>query len=222
MFEQIMNLADLGYIPVARKVHTDRKGETSFSYSKGFTSKDFGRGREDIPRFLAATANADPILHQIIMLGAYTGCRYAELANLTKANLKSDHMVITDAKTKAGNRDVPLHHKIAELIHRLAQESTSDFVIDGLLLKDKGRRGAEVGVRFGKLKKSMGFRSRVHSFHSIRKTVMTILEQSGANPIAVNRLLGWTIGGEGYGTYSGGASMKQLKDTVNLIDYSEL
>jgi integrase len=177
---------------------------------------------EDIPRFLAATANSDQLLHDMILLGAYTGCRYAELANLTKDRLKADHMVVIEAKTKAGNRIVPLHPKISDLIHRFAAESTSTYVIDGLILKDKGRRGAEVGQRFGRLKKSMGFKPRVHSFHSIRKTVMTILEQSGANPIAVNRLLGWTVGGEGYKTYSGGASMKQLKDTVNLIDYSEL
>jgi integrase len=174
---------------------------------------------EDIPRFLAATANSDQLLHEMILLGAYTGCRYSELVNLTKDRLKPDHMVVIEAKTKAGNRIVPLHPKVSDLIHRFAAESTSTYVIDNLGVLTDGRRGTEVTQRFGKLKKSMGFKPRVHSYQSIRKTVMTILEQSGANPIAVNRLLGWTVGGEGYKTYSGGASMKQLKDTVGLITY---
>jgi integrase len=174
---------------------------------------------EDIPRFLAATADNDPLLHEMILLGAYTGCRYSELVSLTKDRLKADHMIVIEAKTKAGNRIVPLHPKISDLIHRFAQDSTSTYVIDNLGVLTDGRRGTEVTQRFGKLKKSMGFKPRVHSFQSIRKTVMTILEQSGANPIAVNRLLGWTIRGEGYGTYSGGASMQQLRDTVALIEY---
>jgi len=176
----------------------------------------------EINRLLAATGNANPTLHTMILLAAYTGCRFSELALLTKDNLSHDHLVVTGAKTKSGNRIVPLHHKIADLIHSLAEASTNDYAIGNLRTVADGRRGSSILVQFGNLKDDLGFAKRVHSFHSIRGTVATLLEQAGANPIALHRLLGHGISSESYGTYSGGASMKQLKDTVNLIDYSEL
>ena len=68
-------------------------------------------------------------------------------------------------------------------------------------------------------KSSLGYQKRVHSFHSIRATVATLMEQAGANPVTMHRLLGHGLSGETFGTYSGGASMTQLRETVELIDY---
>jgi integrase len=173
----------------------------------------------DMQGFWAATANSDLQLHELITLAAYTGCRYSELTLLKKPNLRQDHFVVTGAKTKAGNRTIPLHPEIIDLIHELANRSTDEYVIPDLLLLKNGKRGLSQQIRFGTLKSSLGYQKRVHSFHSIRATVATLMEQAGANPVTMHRLLGHGLSGETFGTYSGGASMTQLRETVELIDY---
>ena len=82
-------------------------------------------------------------------------------------------------------------------------------------------RGASnaVGKRFGRLKRATlaDGDSRQKCFHSIRKSVVTILEQSGVAEGVAADLVGHEKPNITYNVYSGGCSVGQLYDAILAI-----
>ena len=152
----------------------------------------------------AAMARGDDHLADLITLGMWTGCRIEELCALKVAQVKDDHLSIDDAKTAAGWRDVPIHRELAQTMTRLIKGSNDGYVISGLTLNKYGDRSNAVGKRFGRLKKGLGFGPQ-YVFHSIRKTFVTILYNSGAAEHVVADIVGhekptmtfWALRGRG-------------------------
>ena len=56
--------------------------------------------------------------------------------------------------------------------------SQDGYLLSGLTFNKYGDRSNAIGKRFGRLKQSLGF-SEKKVFHSIRKTVVTLLEDGG-------------------------------------------
>jgi len=72
--------------------------------------------------------------------------------------------------------------------------------------------------RFGTLKRRLGFGSR-YVFHSIRKTVTTLLQQADVTEAVAAGILGHDIPTMTYGLYAEGASSKQKAEAIERIDY---
>jgi integrase len=108
----------------------------------------------------------------------YTGARVEELAMLKEADLDFDDGVlhVRGTKTNAADRVVPIHPALMLLLSALDAQSKDEYVIEGLALDGRGERGKAIGKRFGRLKTAMGYTGRDKVFHSIRKTVATLLE----------------------------------------------
>jgi integrase len=148
----------------------------------------------------------------------WTGCRIEELCALKVEQVKDDHFSIGDAKTKAGWRDVPIHRELAQTMTRLIDDSADGYVLSGLSVNKYGDRSNAVGKRFGRLKKDLDF-GKQHVFHSIRKTVVTILENAGVPENVVADIVGHEKTTMTYGLYSGGLSLVVKHEALNKLAY---
>ncbi len=137
-----------------------------------------------------AIERGDDQLADLIRLGMWTGCRIEELCALKVEQVKDVYFSVDDAKTKAGWRDVPIHRELARTMARLLEGSKDGYVLSGLTVNKYGNRSNGIGKRFGRLKTELGFGAQF-VFHSIRKTVVTILENAGAAENIVACLSGY-------------------------------
>lgn len=186
-----------------------RRGERSFE-------------PEDVVKLLIeAKRNDDEVLFDLIQLAMWTGCRIEELCSLKLDNVKMDRLVIIDAKSKAGNREVPIHTQLSPTVERLRQFSTDGYLMSGLTFNKFGDRSNAIGKRFGRLKNGLGFGSE-HVFHSLRKTVATLLENAHVPEGTSSDILGHKKKTLTYGLYSGGARFENKRDAVELLAYPKI
>jgi integrase len=177
---------------------------------------------DEVIAFLRSpVAQDDDQLSLLITLGMYTGARIEELAMLKKANLDLKQEVIhfKGTKTKAADREVPMHPVLLPILSTLVSDQEEEYVIPGLTIDARGERGKALGKRFGRLKTAMGFKGRDKVFHSIRKTVGTLFEQSEVLEGVAADILGHEKQTMTYGLYSGGSSIKQKREAVHKLKY---
>jgi integrase len=176
---------------------------------------------EDVSKLYAAASASkkaqDKILADLIALGAYTGCRIEELGQIKKDHVKAESIQIEDSKTAAGIREIPIHPVIAPIVSRLLEASKDGFLIEATAATYNKRTNA-LGTRFGRLKTSLGYGER-HVFHSIRKTVVSQLEQAGINENITADIVGHEKPRITYGLYSSGTSLKQKAEALSQVTY---
>ncbi len=165
-----------------------------------------------------ALADGDTALAHLIALGAYSGARIEELCSLTKETSVDGLFTITDAKTDAGIRQVPIHPALVSLVKSLREASKDGYLIPSAAAGKYGVRSDPLSKRFGRMKTAMGF-GPGHVFHSIRKTVSTQLEQAGVAEGITMDILGHEKKTMSYGTYSEGTSTKQKLKAIAKVAY---
>jgi integrase len=173
----------------------------------------------------AKAKKTDPALADLITLGMWTGGRIDSLCALKIEDIKDDHFTILDDKTAAGRRDVPIHSKLKPTIERLIGKRKTGFLIEKTTI-ERGAKGENkyasrsdaIGKRFGKLKAAMKF-GRVHVFHSIRKTVVTLLENAGVSENVTADIVGHEKPRITYGLYSGGNDVSVMKAAIEKLSY---
>ena len=101
---------------------------------------------------------------------------------------------------------------------RLIDDSADGYVLSGLSVNKYGDRSNAVGKRFGRLKKDLDF-GKQHVFHSICKTVVTILENAGVPENVVADIVGHEKTTMTYGLYSGGLSLVVKHEALNKLTY---
>lgn len=148
-----------------------------------------------------------PQLAALIKMGAYTGARIEELCSLKSSDVHAHHFRINDSKTGSGIRDVPIHPHINALFQELKDESPDGFIFSGLTLNKYGDRSNAIGKLFGRLKEHLGFDQR-YTFHSLRSTFVTALENMGISENTTADIVGHKKPRITYGLYSGGASLE--------------
>jgi integrase len=170
----------------------------------------------------AASDKGDEQLIDIIQMAAFTGARIEELCSLKAADVITVDRVkclnITDAKTEAGNREVPIHPSISELIKRLSKDTKDGYLLSGLTFNKYNDRSNAIGKRFGNLKRKFGF-ERSHVFHCFRNTVATLLENAGVPEGVSEDIVGHEKQTMTYGLYSGGTSTKIKYEAIKKIKY---
>lgn len=182
---------------------------------------------EDVIKLVdAARAKKDDAnLHDLILLGAYTGARIEELADLKVEDVKEKDGVkyfeIGDSKTEAGLRDLPVHKDIIPLVEHLVENSTDGYLLPGEPVTANGERSSAIGKSFGRLKTKLGYDKR-YVFHSLRKTLSTLLERQGYHHNQAAEITGHEKVGETYGTYSAGLTIPEKAELLNKITYKGL
>ena len=91
-------------------------------------------------------------------------------------------------------------------------------MLSGLTANKYGDRSNAIGKRFGHLKTASGF-GRQLVFHSIRKTVVTILENAGVAENVVADLVGHEKTTMTFGLYSGGLSLAVKQEALDKLAY---
>lgn len=169
---------------------------------------------------LAANTEGHYALADLILLGTYTGGRIEELCQL-----RTEHVIdadgvqsfdITDSKTVAGIRVVPVHPALTTLVQRLIADSRDGYLVPSDSRNKYGNRSDLHSKAFGRLKKSLGFSDR-HVFHSIRKTVITQLVRADVSGPLIAELVGHETGTVTFDTYSQGASAAQKLMAISKI-----
>ena len=168
----------------------------------------------------------DDGLTAITMLAMYTGARISELAGLRVDSVVTNDGItclkIDDAKTKAGNRAVPIHPKIQGLVKTLITDSTDGYLVTGVKSKGgKDRRADVLGKRYGRLVRNDCKLPKSKVFHCFRNTVATKLESTGVPENIAADIVGHDKATMTYGLYSGGTSTQQKFDAVKSIEYKK-
>jgi integrase len=173
----------------------------------------------DVVRLLrAAVARGDGQLADLIRLAMYSGARREELCALRVADVASDRFTITEAKTSAGVRTVPIHTELAGVLARLTKTSRDGYVLSGLTANRNGDRGDALGKRFTRHKQALGF-DGLHVFHSLRGTFITMLERAGVPEGTVQDLVGHERSTLTGNTYSGKSTFEMRRDALALLAY---
>lgn len=175
---------------------------------------------ELIKIYTESAKKTDIALCQLIRIAAYTGARIEEICALQKehVSIKNESFKIIKSKTNAGERLIPIHSKIIPLITKLLDNEDPIYLIPNLTKSKYDERSNAIGKRFGRLKKKLGF-SKLHVFHSIRKTVSTQLENAEVLENITADILGHQKPNITYGLYSGGTILDLKRKEIEKIHY---
>lgn len=150
------------------------------------------------------------------VMGAYTGARITELAQLLVADLKQDgeQWLLTIAaseewqsvKNKPSERTIPLHAELVRLglpeYAAAMQKAGHKRLFPLLPVSEVNNAGGAFSSWFSKLKSSSGWGLDT-TFHSFRHTVETLLRRAEAYPLHIDKYVGHKHdGGEGSKTYA--------------------
>ncbi len=168
----------------------------------------------------AAEDKGDQQLVDLITLAMYSGARLGELCALKVEAVDLDEWLFTivDAKSDAGWRQVPVHANLQGTMERLVRDSADGYVLSGLTANQYGERKGAIGQRFGKMKTAMGF-DKTRDFHSVRRTVATILENAGVLEGVTADIVGHAKKTLTYGLYSGGATLETKRAALEKLVY---
>ena len=238
MEEDSKSIKTIGsYLSACREFwnYLERQGEIPSDSNTPFNSRDVlptRRSKKEISRdntswavFNKAEVNSllngakkDAMLYDLIKIGIYTGARIEEICSVKVTDIAEESFTIRDSKTPSGNREVPLHDQLKDLIKELKNSSQDGYLLSGLSEDKDGKRSGAIGKRFGRLKNQLGFERRF-VFHSFRKTVVTLLEQAGISENLAADIVGHEKPRITYGLYSGGSSLEQKLKAINMINY---
>ncbi|HAI1435710.1 TPA: site-specific integrase, partial [Escherichia coli] len=168
----------------------------------------------------------------LCLIGAYTGMRINEIASLTIDDVKEIEGVlcfeITQGKTKAAARVVPVHSLITPLVLSLREKPHNGFLFYHASITERvdGKRATWYSQRFTRAKrKALGEKGTERKvFHSLRHGVAQLLDRNQIPEDRIALLLGHTRGKtEAFRTYSkNAASPVELKNYIELLRYPEI
>jgi integrase len=175
------------------------------------------------------------------LLSLYSGMRLGEVAGLEVTDVRyaatdddSPPMLVFDLhdsarrklKNKPSKRLVPVHddlikkHKLLDYIKHLPQ----DGPLFPAVKPEKGTSfGKRVGDAFRDLRKEVGITEDGKRFHSLRHNVSNVLDAAEVRDSDVARVLGQSVDGIAFGTYSKeGPGLTVVKSVVQKIKYKGL
>jgi integrase len=159
---------------------------------------------------------------EVMVVALHTGLRLNEIASLTLGDIKEEEGVsyieVKDAKTPAGNRQVPLHPRVAWL--GKLKGPASARVWPSFNEEGPGKKpGHDAGKEFSRFKLARGFSDRQKVFHSFRKNVTEIMERRGVPENEWALVLGHERGFT-YSRYSPhGITLARKAELIGLIEY---
>lgn len=181
------------------------------------------------PAELARLFNPPPRrrdLMEAMLVALFTGMRLDEIASLRGDQLRKSEKVtfiqVEDAKTPAGNRQVPLHRRLDWLMVR-AREAGTGPIWPTFNPEGPGKKaGADAGREFSRFKQQRGFKGRQKAFHSFRKNVTRIMERAGVPENEWAQVFGHERGFT-FGVYNpDGITLQRKAKIIGLIDYPGL
>ena len=160
----------------------------------------------------------DDVLADLIALGAYTGARIEELCSLMVKDVSEDVLNITDSKTSAGVRAVPVHSHIKPVVKRLIDGAKDGYLLPNLSLDKFGKRSNTMSSKFGKLKTKAGH-GRLKVFHSLRHTLVTALVNAGVMEFHIADIVGHEKKGVTGNVYAKAIGIDVKRVAIEKVSY---
>lgn len=162
-------------------------------------------------------------LHELMLVAMFSGLRINEAAAMTWGELREDDGIhyfnVTEAKTNAGNRQVPVHTALSWLTKR-GRGPKEARIWQGFNPEGHGRKpGNDASRAFSDYKQRRGFKDRSKTFHSFRKNVTRIIEREGVHHSQWAQILGHERGFT-FETYNPqGLRLSDKAKLVELLQY---
>lgn len=156
-------------------------------------------------------ANLDKPYVDTLLIMIYSGMRIGELLILTPDDVNlEERIIIGGIKTKAGKkRAIPIHHKILPLIE---SKMNQKYLVQSPWAKKFTHENYNKN-HFKPLMKELGMN---HLPHDCRHTCATMLNNVGANPIIVKKILGHALKDVTEKVYTHKTN-QQLVETIDMI-----
>ena len=159
--------------------------------------------------------NFNACIGWLVLIGAFTGARAGELCALTKDDVREKDEIpfiaIRSGKTENATRVVPLHPQLIEAGFLEYVATCQDELF--------GITGKTLSKRFPAYRRDLGVDRPGVVFHSLRKTVVTILEGKEVAENIVAHIVGHKITTMTYGLYSGGVSLAVKRKALAKLAY---
>jgi integrase len=165
-------------------------------------------------------------LHEVIVVAMHSGMRLNEIAALTWSDVQERDGIpffrVTDAKTAAGNREVPVHPALQWLLDR-TRGKPEERVWATFNEEGPGKKpGADASREFSHFKTRKGFADRTKTFHSFRKNAVGQWEALGVPQTEVAEVVGHEKSGMTFAVYGAGISLKRKAEIISLLSYPKL
>jgi integrase len=185
--------------------------------------KLFGQAPKDVPMYWAPR------------IALFSGMRAEEVCQLTTSDLRREGKIwyfnVTEenegsVKTEAGIRRVPVHSKLIELgLLDYHAKLPAGQLFPSLKRGGPDKRLSKVfATRFTTYRRNVGAddKRRKLGFHSLRKNVVTLLDNAGVTREDVAAVVGHEGRGFTFDVYSAGLELPRLQKIVEKIKYPGL
>lgn len=209
---------------LVKRGHVEVNPWTGQSVAKGVAQGGGKRPFTDAEVATLMDGPADPELADAMRVAALSGMRIEEIYRLTAEDCRDGWFTIKDAKTRAGNRRVPIHGELGEII-RSRSEQDAGYLFTGRNGNGRvGERSMAASKRFGKYRKRIGIDDRADGqrqsnidFHSFRRWFVTKARAAGIDRATVAAVVGHEVGNITDDVYSGGPSDAQRIACVEAV-----
>ncbi len=176
----------------------------------------------ELHKLLEGILETDP-LWPMVAIAAYSGMRREEIASLKVGDVTEKAFNVTEGKTEAALRAIPMHPVLVDLVARLKRQSGDGFLIPWLLRGGTDeKRGHYVGKRFSHVKVRLGFKDEALNFHTLRNAFMQRCEEAGVPESTVKLLVGHSRPSLTFGRYSPGVAFESLTRAVARVTFGTL
>ena len=178
----------------------------------------------EVARLLAGCQ--DPELADLMRVAALSGMRVEETYRLTVARCAGGWFDITNAKSRAGWRRVPIHSALAEIVaRRTAGQPAGAFLFPEAGSARPGReRSMAISKRFGRYRQTVGVHEREEGrrqssvdLHSFRRWFITAARNADFDQPTVAAVVGHEAGNITDAVYSGGPSEEVKRRLVEAV-----
>ncbi|WP_172965641.1 site-specific integrase [Agrobacterium sp. FDAARGOS_525] len=198
---------------------------------------------EEMKKLLATQPEVRPkqqshpnTLAWLCLISAYSGMRLNEMCDRKVADIKQEDDVwyfdITNAKSEAGDRKVPIHSRlIAAGLLEFMRHHKSEWLFPALKPGGPdGKRSWYISKRFTEYRRKLKIvrpdertgKDRV-DFHSFRRSAIKVLERARLPQTEVAQVVGHDREGITFGTYNpDGLDIRALQQVVEAIRYPEI
>jgi integrase len=160
----------------------------------------------------------------VVPIALVSGMRISELLGLLKVDIKKVNDIwcfdvkpnkYRRLKNKNAERLIPIHISVLKAVLELKSKSTNEFLFQEVA--SSKRVSGTVGAWYSKLKRHL-LPTSFTTFHGLRSTFATALENSGVEENVAASLLGHAKQTLSYGLYSKGHEVQKLKSNLDTIN----
>lgn len=162
----------------------------------------------------------------VTLIGIYTGARMQEITQLYVDDIKkvdgvwvisiNDDKEFQKLKNETSRREIPIHSKLIELgLIKYKRKIKEGFLFPDLSYEHKGDRNRKVSRWFnGKFLTGLNIKSKQVDFHSLRRSMSTILNQVDITEPKIASILGHAQQSMVQRYNTEGFTIKQLQEVI--------